>query len=131
MTGMGLLESNLVSFTRYEQSSQDSYGNYAQTVASGYPVENIAGYFEAKSGFGTNEADGLRVKRDAILLCPSYYDGKVGDFVSFSGTSYLVIGIRDNRRAVGHAHFEYSLLRREPGNRVVSSLVDPAVIIPR
>lgn len=123
---MSLLESHSVRFIRYVRGPKDSLGNSSSVAyATGFPV-SASGLFEFASGRSRQGDEGMRSVRDAVLRCPSYFDGRAGDAVEFNGASYLVVGVRDNRQMVSTPHFAYDLQREELGNRVVFNSNDPS-----
>lgn len=121
---MGLLDSHTVVFHRYQAGGKDALGNLTSTTeVSGWPLTKV-GLFESSasrgagfksSGVAARDPEGLRTKRDSVFFS-EYTGGRIGDFVTFRGASYLVIGANDNRQEVGQSHFEYSLVRSELGN---------------
>jgi len=121
---MGLLESHTVAFHRYQAGTKDALGNMTSTTeVSGWPV-TTTGLFESSASRGAGfrssrlaarDPEGLRTKRDSVFFS-EYGGGRIGDYVTFRGASYLVLGVDDNRQEVGISHFEYSLARKELGN---------------
>lgn len=121
---MSLLDSHTATFSRYLETGKDPLGNFTGTTQhSGFPIE-VVGQFAQSSGKSSRESEGLRSKRDAVFRSRSFFSGKAGDFVTFRGTSYLVIEVIDNRHAVGYQHFLYGLVRSELGNSQSFSEID-------
>lgn len=123
---MSLLDSHSVTFHRFIRAGKDALGNYTSTTeAPGFPVV-APGIFEQTSGKARRGEEGMRSNRAATFRSGSFYGGRVGDYVDFRGTRFLVDDVVDQRQSVGRPHFEYVLVREELGNRAKFNESDAA-----
>jgi len=120
---MSLLESHTIKFHRFVKSGKDALGNSALTTeAPGFPV-SARGLFEQSSRPAFGDA-GVGSARGAVVRSSSVI-GRVGDYIEFRGSTYLITGSTDNRHVVGYPHFRYDVTLEEVGNRAKFNESDP------
>lgn len=124
---MSLLESHPIKFHRFVKGEKDALGNFPlNTEASGFPVSALA-LFEssARPSFGDT---GTGSARSSVVRCRSSI-GRVGDYIEFNGSYYLVSAVTPNLHAVGYPHYRYDVTLEELGNRAKFNEDDPERVV--
>ena len=106
---MSINRENTVVWTRERRLGiqTDSKGQPVTATVAGFPKNNVLCSFQRTGSRATQEGEGLKKRRDALLISETYLDGEEGDYVQFKGVWYIVIEALPMTSSP--AHTEYSL----------------------
>lgn len=112
-----MLNNATVSWDRKDTASIDSGGYAVLSSASGFP-RNVIGNWQLRQRRARPESQGDSVQHHAVFYTNQFYDGKVGDRVTFDGVAHKVTNRvpRLHASGGGRAYAKYELERMEPGS---------------
>lgn len=107
------METHLVTWTRKTRGANSADGEPSFTNASGFP-RTVSCSFQPLSANASQLARGLAKRIDATAYSDTYFDGAVGDLVTFGSVSYVVV-LAEPVPAVhgsGYDHVVYGLVKQ-------------------
>lgn len=107
-----LMQAHTVSWTRVSRTGVTEDGRPLYSNESGFP-RSVKGSFQPGSRQSAQQPRGLDNQIDAVFFSDSYADGRVGDIVTFLGTTYTVVKAEPypGTRSEGYDHIRYELTK--------------------
>lgn len=108
-----IVDSETVTWYRYEKSGQDALGNSGSVLASGFP-QTVRGVIRFSDGDSPLAGQGFVTRRDAVFYSRSFFTGRVGDIAVARGVTMVVRKVVDKSTAASVlSHFKYVMERTE------------------